>query len=67
MFLTQEQIAELTGRTMPSAQRRWLQRQGVPFRTRADGRAVVLVSDLQSQAAAPVPARPRFDAIRTAR
>lgn len=66
MFLTPDQVAELTGLTQYAAQKRWLSRQGVPFRVRADGRPVVLVADL-SRPAEAAPARPRFDLIRAAR
>lgn len=65
MFLTQEQVVELTGLTQPAAQRRWLSRLAVPFRVRADGRPVVMVADLTMTEAPPV--RPRFDAVRPAR
>lgn len=65
MFLTPDQLEILTGRKQPAAQRRWLSRQGVPFRERADGKPVVLEADLTHTEAPP--ARPRFDAVRPAR
>jgi hypothetical protein len=42
MFLTQEEIKQLTGYKNPSAQMRWLQREGFYFRVAADGRPRVL-------------------------
>lgn len=42
IFLTYDEIADLTGYVQPSAQRRWLQRNGYRFDVRGDGRPVVL-------------------------
>jgi hypothetical protein len=64
MFLTLDQLHELTGLRQYAAMRRWLTRQGIPHRVRADGRPVVLVADLR--ASEPPPARPRFDLVRRA-
>lgn len=64
MFLTGEQLETLTGLRQAAAQRRWLTRQGVPFRQRVDGRPVVLEADLRQTEAAPT--RPKFDAVRPA-
>jgi hypothetical protein len=61
MFLTQEQLCEMTGYRRYSGQRRWLQREGISFRIRADGRPVVLISDLTK--APPPQAQPNFAAI----
>jgi hypothetical protein len=62
MFLTPEQLETLTGLRQPAAQRRWLARQGIRYRERADGKPVVLEADLHQTA--PPPARPRFDLVR---
>jgi hypothetical protein len=66
MFLTDDQLADLTGLKQPAAQRRWLIREHVPFRVRADGLNRVLAADLAGREQPP-PARPRFDAITPAR
>jgi hypothetical protein len=42
MFLTRNELIELTGYKSPSAQSRWLQREGFCFRVGADGRPRVL-------------------------
>jgi hypothetical protein len=42
MFLTREELIQLTGYKNPSAQMRWLQREGFYFRVAADGRPRVL-------------------------
>jgi hypothetical protein len=42
MFLTEPQIAELTGFVRPSKQIEWLQREGFEFRVAADGHPRVL-------------------------
>ena len=65
MFLTPEQLEELTGLVQYAAQRRWLRRQGIRFRQRADGRPVVMVSDLSQTDPAVASKRdgPRFDLI----
>jgi Domain of unknown function (DUF4224) len=64
VFLTTEQLQELTGLRQHAAQRRWLARQGVAFRTRVDGRPVVLESELVK--APESPSRPRFDRVKPA-
>jgi len=67
MFLTGEQLEALTGLRQAAAQRRWLLRQSIPFRERADGRPSVLVADITKDPAAPGRTRPRFDAIQSSR
>lgn len=42
MFLTRQELIELTGYKNPSSQMRWLQREGFYFRVGADGRPRVL-------------------------
>lgn len=46
MFLSVEQLAELTGYVRASAQRRWLVQNGIRFWVRADGMNVVPVDQL---------------------
>lgn len=47
MFLTFEQLAELSGYVRPSAQRKWLAQNGLRFWVRADGMNVVPVDQLK--------------------
>lgn len=47
MFLTQEKVSELTGRTRPSAQARWLTEHGWRYSLNANG--VVIVHELEAQ------------------
>lgn len=42
MFLTNDQLAELTGFVRPSKQAEWLRREGFEFRVAADGHPRVL-------------------------
>lgn len=49
MWLSEQQLAEYTRRTKPSAQRKVLDRALIPYRL-VDGRPVVLVSDLSPTA-----------------
>lgn len=42
MFLTEQQVIELTGFIRPSKQIAWLQREGFKFRVAADGHPRVL-------------------------
>ena len=41
LFLTPDELRELTGRKLASAQRRWLAANGIEARRRADGKVVV--------------------------
>jgi hypothetical protein len=66
MFLTPADLQRLTGRRQRAAQRRYLDRQRIPYRTDADGAPVVLASAI-GENTQPAPARPRFDAVRPAR
>ena len=47
MFLKAEDLTELTGYVRPSAQRRWLTRNGIRFWVRADGKLAVLTAQMQ--------------------
>ena len=49
MFLTADQLSELTGYRKPGLQRRWLTDSGYRFDVRADGRPVVLVAQVQAR------------------
>ena len=71
MFLTKEQIIELTGRKRISSQLQWLIKHGWRFVKNANGRPIVLASYaesmlglgcIQSQQAEAY--KPNFDAIR---
>jgi len=44
MFLTGDEIEQLTGKKRPGAQQKALNQMGVPFKTRADGHTLVLSS-----------------------
>jgi Domain of unknown function (DUF4224) len=63
MFLSPEQLCEMTGYRRYSGQRRWLQREGISFRIRADGRPIVLISELTKTP--PPHAQPNFGAMAT--
>jgi hypothetical protein len=62
VFLTAEQVAELTGRKQPAAQRRWLDRNGVRYFVRADGRPAVREADLEGDRP-PRPSGPNLAAL----
>jgi hypothetical protein len=62
VFLSAEQVADLTGRTQPAAQRRWLTRNGVRFFVRADGRPAVPADQLQPPGTRR-PAGPNLEAL----
>lgn len=49
MFLTREQIEQLTGRSTPSGQARALNKMGITHKRRADGQVVVLSSHIEKQ------------------
>ena len=49
MFLTRNETHELTGYKIPSAQIRWLQKNGILFRVGADGYPRVLMSEIEFQ------------------
>lgn len=60
LFLTDEEIATLTGRRLKSKQIEWLRREGVPFRVSATGHPVitrVAIEGHPEKTAAPVPWR----------
>lgn len=49
MFLTADELRELTGLTRWSAQIRWLNDRGWPYAVRADGRPVVSRREAERQ------------------
>ena len=49
MFLTDAELAKLTGRAKPSAQIRELERQGIPHTVNAAGRPVVLWASVEAR------------------
>lgn len=49
MFLTADQLGELTGYRKPALQRRWLVQNGYRFDVRADGRPAVLVAQVEAR------------------
>lgn len=68
LFLTDEQLVDLTSYVMPSAQVRWLVRNGVHHYVRGDGKPRVLASTIQPDAAPRKAAwTPNFDAVRARR
>ena len=61
MFLSQEQIVELTGLNRPSSQARWLRSRGWRFDVRADGKLVVHELEAQKHLCGVTPARKRTE------
>jgi hypothetical protein len=49
MFLTREEIKQLTGYKIPSAQSRWLRSEEFKFKIAADGYPRVLKSEVEFQ------------------
>ena len=67
MFLTAEQLEDLTGRKQPAAQIRWLRRNGVHHFVRADGHPRVLSDALRRRDTEEVRPGPDFAALTVAR
>jgi Domain of unknown function (DUF4224) len=63
MFLTLDQLYELTGLTQAAAQVRWLRKNGIRHYIRADGRPSV-PADAFAKPDAPQKRQPNFDAVR---
>ena len=61
MFLTADELQELTGYVRPSAQVRWLIRNGVAHYRRADGKPVVTREALTGRLDRP---QPKWEALR---
>lgn len=47
MFLSEDEVQDLTGYKRPADQRRWLDRNGIGYLVSARGRPVVLKSELE--------------------
>ena len=59
MFLTADELEQLTGLKRPSAQAKWLSTRGWRFDTRADGKVVVLEAEARRHLCGSPPARQR--------
>jgi hypothetical protein len=57
MFLSQTELADLTGRRRSSAQIRWLSAQGLRYAIGADGRPRVLRAEVEGRLLSTRPAR----------
>ncbi len=73
LFLTPGELAELTGRTSPAHQRKWLEANGYRFAVNANNRPIVarehVLTRLGAAAAPAAPAtgvRPNFAALKAA-
>lgn len=66
MFLTVDQVRELTGLAQWAAQIRWLRRNGIQHYVRADGRPVVPVSSVSRTETQAARVEPDFAALRRA-
>lgn len=60
MFLTADDLAELTGRKIKSKQIEVLRRMGLPFHVNASGKPVVPVAAIEGKKAPP-PAAPAWE------
>ena len=71
MFLSADQLQQLTGYRKPTLQRRWLLDNGYHFDVRADGRPVVLVAQVTARQLKDlrglpgVSEEPNFEALRS--
>ncbi len=69
LFLTPEELHELTGLRVAAYQCRWLEKHGYPFETNASGKPKVLTAFVLSKLGAglsgalPAGPEPNFDAI----
>lgn len=69
LFLTPDELRELTGLRVPAYQCRWLEKHSYPFETNASGKPKVLRAFLMhklgmaQQPAAGLSTEPNFDAI----
>ena len=66
LFLTREELEELTGRKRASAQIRWLREHGYPVEESAAGRPVVLRAEVERRLSSGEPVRrssPRWDKV----
>jgi hypothetical protein len=65
MFLTRDQLFELTGYRMKSKQVSWLRQRGINYHVARDGYARVLLSSLETPAP-PRKAVPNFECLKKA-
>lgn len=59
IFLTPEQVVQLTGRKRRALQIAWLRKEGIPFRVTAVGVPIVTRSAIESAKPAPEPEAPQ--------
>lgn len=64
MFLTAEELVELTGYVQAAAQARELQHLAIPYRRRRDGRVLVLTEDVRPAKTASTAASERRPQLR---
>lgn len=68
MFLTNQELNELTDRKIPKAQINWLRKQSYPFEISANGKPKVLreyvMQKLRDSKSVSSSTEPNFDAIR---
>lgn len=64
MFLSEAELAELTGYIRPSKQIQWLKREGFSFRVSADGHPRVLQSHILQLMGGERKTSPNFSAMR---
>ena len=62
IFLTTDELKELTGKVRPAAQRKVLNAMGIDSKKRPDGKLVVLRSSIEAPAARVI-ARPNMSAL----
>lgn len=69
LFLSEAEIADLTGLTQAASQIKWLRKYGIKVYRRADGKPRVPRATFESQArpTPPAPAQPNFEVLRGAR
>jgi hypothetical protein len=60
LFLTDDELRQLTGRPQKSRQIAWLRNNGIPFRVNATGHPVVTRSAIDSHQEQPAPPARRW-------
>lgn len=67
-FLTADELEDLTGLVQPAAQARWLKKERIRARRRADGALRVLWDDVRARPQErAMPAQPNFSALPSVR
>lgn len=64
LCLTECELYEITARVRPSAQARWLRRNGIPFIIRGDGHLRVIRANVEHIPTKTPSEKPNFDALR---